>query len=255
MQIKGNFDLTVVSLEVIIPTTLKEIGWPRISFKTRPVLVYFSDVWLLELVKHATDWKQGYRSLRHELKWRKWMKRSMNITERQFWHKVQSMVLMMFICPSHITNWSLGLLESMGHDRHPIRTLVSFHYQKYLHIINKCHSIWKWATRKTRFRHHSCIGVYGKYLQVYKSQAERLKGGPYIWVCFQASETLECLCLIQDYCQTKGWILTSFWPNRARGMNTNKRNRYKLTILVCIEWSMHKERILRRSNWSILCEG
>ena len=31
MQIKGNFDLTVVSLEVIIPTTLREIGWPMVS--------------------------------------------------------------------------------------------------------------------------------------------------------------------------------------------------------------------------------
>ena len=32
MQIKGNFDLTVVSIEVIIPTTLKEIAWPRVSY-------------------------------------------------------------------------------------------------------------------------------------------------------------------------------------------------------------------------------
>ena len=32
MQIKGNFDLTVVSLEAIIPTTLREIGWPMISY-------------------------------------------------------------------------------------------------------------------------------------------------------------------------------------------------------------------------------
>ena len=32
MQIKGNFDLTVVSLEVIIPTTLKEIAWPTVSY-------------------------------------------------------------------------------------------------------------------------------------------------------------------------------------------------------------------------------
>ena len=43
------------------------------------------------------------------------------------------MVLKIFICPSHIANCSLGLLESMGHDRHPIRALGSFHYQKYLH--------------------------------------------------------------------------------------------------------------------------
>ena len=32
MQIKGNFNLTVVSLEVIIPTTLREIVWPMISY-------------------------------------------------------------------------------------------------------------------------------------------------------------------------------------------------------------------------------
>ena len=32
MQIKGNFNLTVVSPLVIIPTTLKEIVWPRVSY-------------------------------------------------------------------------------------------------------------------------------------------------------------------------------------------------------------------------------
>ena len=32
MQIKGNFDLTVVSLGVIIPTTLREIDWAMISY-------------------------------------------------------------------------------------------------------------------------------------------------------------------------------------------------------------------------------
>ena len=31
----------------------------------------------------------------------------------------------------------------------------------------------------------------------YKLKAERLKGDPYIGVCFQALETLEHLCLIQ----------------------------------------------------------
>ena len=85
---------------------------------------------------------------------------------------------------------------------------------------------------------------------IYKTKAKGLKGDPYIGVCFQALETLERLCLIQtrvNYWQTKAWILTSFWPNRARGKNRNKRNRYKLLILVSIEWSMHKERILRRA--------
>ena len=38
----------------------------------------------------------------------------------------QSMVLKIFICPSHIANWIPGALESMGRDRHPIRTLWVF---------------------------------------------------------------------------------------------------------------------------------
>ena len=32
MQIKGNFNLTVVSAEVTIPTTLRGIGWPMVSY-------------------------------------------------------------------------------------------------------------------------------------------------------------------------------------------------------------------------------
>ena len=31
MQIKGNFDLTVISTGVAIPTNLREIGWPKAS--------------------------------------------------------------------------------------------------------------------------------------------------------------------------------------------------------------------------------
>ena len=47
---------------------------------TRPVLVYFSDVWLLELVKHATE-NKDIGSWDMSLKWRKWTKRSMNVTD------------------------------------------------------------------------------------------------------------------------------------------------------------------------------
>ena len=32
IQINGNFDLTVVFTGVAIPTTLREIGWPKVSF-------------------------------------------------------------------------------------------------------------------------------------------------------------------------------------------------------------------------------
>ena len=93
--------------------------------------------------------------------------------ERQFWHKVQSMVLKIFICPSHIANWSLGLLESMGHDRHPIRALGSFHYQEIFAYDQQVSFYLKWTTRKTRFWHKSYIGVYGKYLQVKSREIKR----------------------------------------------------------------------------------
>ena len=32
MQINGNFDLTVVFTGIAISTTLREIGWPKVSF-------------------------------------------------------------------------------------------------------------------------------------------------------------------------------------------------------------------------------
>ena len=85
---------------------------------------------------------------------------------------------------------------------------------------------------------------------IYKITEERLKVNPYIGVSNQALETLVHLCFIQDYCQTKALILTSFWQSRARGVNGNKRNRYKLLNLANIEWSMYKERILRWGKWS-----
>ena len=83
------------------------------------------------------------------------------------------MVLKIFICPSHIANWSLGLWESMGCDRHPIRALGSFHYQKYLHMFNQCQTILKWASWKTTFQHNLYIGIYGKYPQVDRRKIKR----------------------------------------------------------------------------------
>ena len=32
MQINGNFDLTVIFTGIFLPTTLREIGWPKVSF-------------------------------------------------------------------------------------------------------------------------------------------------------------------------------------------------------------------------------
>ena len=52
MQIKGNFDLTVVFTGVAIPTTLREIGWPKASFAKAS----FSQFWST-MTSHAYHWK------------------------------------------------------------------------------------------------------------------------------------------------------------------------------------------------------
>ena len=45
---------------------------------------------------------------------------------------------------------------------------------------------------------------------IYKTTKEIFKGDSYIGVFNQSLETPECLYLIQDYCQTKALIHTSF---------------------------------------------
>ena len=52
MQINGNFDLTVGITEVGIPTTLREIDWPKASFTKAS----FSQFWLT-VTSHACHWK------------------------------------------------------------------------------------------------------------------------------------------------------------------------------------------------------
>ena len=108
--------------------------------------------------------------------------------ERQFWHKVQSMVLKIFICPSHIANWSLGLLESMGCNRHSIRALGSFLPEIFAYDQQVSFYL-KISNSKDQILTQSMHKVYGKYLQV----KSRKISDPYIGVCIQALETLECL--------------------------------------------------------------
>ena len=44
MQINGNFDLTVVFTGVAIPTTLREIGWPKVSFAEASFSQFWSTI-------------------------------------------------------------------------------------------------------------------------------------------------------------------------------------------------------------------
>ena len=43
-QINGNFDLTVVFTGVAIPTTLREIGWPKASFAKASFSQFWSTI-------------------------------------------------------------------------------------------------------------------------------------------------------------------------------------------------------------------
>ena len=72
IQIKGNFDLTVVFTGVGIPTTLREIGWPKASFAKAS----FSQFWST-IPSHACQRNKDMGS------WdlRQWTKRSLNVVK------------------------------------------------------------------------------------------------------------------------------------------------------------------------------
>ena len=44
MQIKGNFDLTVIITGIGIPTTLREIDWPKVSFTKASFSQFWSTI-------------------------------------------------------------------------------------------------------------------------------------------------------------------------------------------------------------------
>ena len=44
MQINGNFDLTVIFTGIAIPTTLREIDWPKASFAKASFSQFWSTI-------------------------------------------------------------------------------------------------------------------------------------------------------------------------------------------------------------------
>ena len=73
---------------------------------------------------------------------------------------------------------------------------------------------------------------------IYKLTEERLKGDPYIGVCIQALETLEHLLrsrLLYRLGIDRNQCLHHSSKVKARGVNRNKRNGYKLLILATIK--------------------
>ena len=114
---------------------------------------------------------------------------------------------------------------------------------------NKCHSIWKWATWKTKFRHNSCIGVYGKYLQVDRRKIKRwfIHWGmhPSIGNTWAPVK----IRYIVDYCKAKACLI-GVVPSMGLLLHNADVD----------PWSqqsnhLHKKRILRWGKWSILCAG
>ena len=108
--------------------------------------------------------------------------------------------------------WSLGLLESMGHDRHPIRVLGNFHYQQIFTYGQSVSSYLKMNNSKTIFLHNSCIGIYMKYLQVKNRKIKR-------WSIHWGMQSsigntwvpVKIICIL-DYCKTKA-CLTGLIPS------------------------------------------
>ena len=117
---------------------------------------------------------------------------------------MQSMVLKIFICPSHIANWSLGLLEPMGHDRHPIRALGNFHYQLIFTYVQQVSFYLKMSNSKdhisTQFMHRE---IYMKYLQ---GESRKIKRWSIHWgmqsSIGNAWAPVKIICIL-DYCRTK----------------------------------------------------
>ena len=74
-------------------------------------------------------------------------------------------------------------------------------------MFNKCHLIWKWATRKTIFWHNSCIGIYMKWLQV---KSRKIKRSSMHWgMQSNIGNTwvpVKIICIL-DYCKTKACLI------------------------------------------------
>ena len=160
---------------------------------------------------------------------------------------MQSMVLKIFICPSHTASWSLRLLESMGHDRHPIKALGSFHYQLIFAYVQQVSSYLKMNNSKDHFWHNSCIGIYMKYLQVNR---RKIKKWSIHWGMQSSIRNtwapVKIICIL-DYCKTKA-CSTGVVPSMGLLL-------FHADVSNC--WSLgtylYKWRILRWGKSSMLC--
>ena len=149
------------------------------------------------------------------------------------------MVLKIFICPSHIANWSLGLLESMGHDRHPIRALGSFHCQLIFAYVQQVSSPVEMNNSKTIFRHNS-------------TQSRKIKRWSIYWVMKSSIGNtwvpVKIICIL-DYCKTKAYSIGVI-PSMGLLL-------FHADVINC--WSLgtylYKEWILRWGKWSMYFEG
>ena len=136
------------------------------------------------------------------------------------------MVLKIFICPSHIANWIPGALESMGRDRHPIRTLWVFplpiidiwHMQIWItlkminskdHISSKIlhRSQWEMPTRRQE--------IYLNVIHIIRYEINAL----------QQLSASTCLRLLLGYASSK--IKQASSVNRDKEMGTGLLNEMK----------------------------
>ena len=157
------------------------------------------------------------------------------------------MVLKIFICPSHIANWSLGLLESMGHDRHPIRALGNFHCQlifTYVQQVSSPVEMNKWKDHiSTQFMHRN----------LYKTTtSQKQKRWSIYWVMKSSIGNtwapVKIICIL-DYCKTKACQIGVI-PSMGLLL-------FLADVINCwfLGTYLYKEWIPRWGKWSMYCEG
>ena len=145
------------------------------------------------------------------------------------------MVLKIFICPSHIANWIPEALESMGRNRHPIRTLWVFplpiidiwHMQIWIplkminskdHISSKIlhRSQWEMPTRRQE-RYLNVIHIMRYEINALQQLSTS--------TCFK---TIVGLCIQSRSSKHQAWIETKKWVQVWRDFEWNEENWPKL---------------------------
>ena len=127
---------------------------------------------------------------------------------------------------------------------HPIREFWEVNCFAYVQPVSY---LQKWATRKTKFQHNSCLGINMKYRQVDRIQFKRwsIYWGmhPSIW---HTRAPVKIICIL-DYFKTKACFIGVVLSKGLLLFHADVLNYWSLGTY------LYKWRILRWSKWTMLC--